>query len=133
MQLIRLLVLAFAAFVAASPYSTLSHTEGGKGGKGGKGDDDGDDDGPQTCNDALQTLPKCALQCVIQPPIDAGCKSAADFSCTCEHDTNKAITKQETPCVLDHCSLQDSIGALKAGRLICDLCNVPSNDTDSYN
>ncbi|KAI6251210.1 hypothetical protein HI914_00228 [Erysiphe necator] len=118
MQYARLLIFVFAAFAAATP-SGLKFFPRGHG---------SDDSQPLTCPEAVQTIPKCAISCIVQPPIDAGCKSAADFACTCEKKTKKAITKAETPCVLKACGLKEALAASRAGNAVCDACNVSPSD-----
>ncbi|RKF62797.1 putative effector protein ec2 [Erysiphe neolycopersici] len=132
MQVIHLILLVFTAIAASTPSGLKFFPRG-------HGDDDSQ---PQTCAEAVQSIPKCALSCIVQPPIDAGCKSAADFACTCEKKTKKAITKAETPCVIKECGLKEALAASRAGNAVCDACNVepsdpspsdpPDGDSDSY-
>ncbi|RKF77749.1 putative effector protein ec2 [Golovinomyces cichoracearum] len=124
MHFSKLITLAFVACVTATPSGlnfNVRRTDGG------------DDEAPQTCTEALQQIPKCALSCITQPPIDAGCKSAADFACTCEKKTQKQITKAETPCVLKACGLKEALAASKAGKAVCEACNTsPSDPSDGH-
>ncbi|TQS35463.1 hypothetical protein Golomagni_04116 [Golovinomyces magnicellulatus] len=124
MQFTQLFILAFVAFVAATPSGLNFYA---------RRTDGGDDESPQTCTQALQKIPKCALSCITQPPIDAGCKSAADFACTCEEKTQKQITKAETHCVLQACGIKEALAASKAGKAVCEACNTsPSDPSDGH-
>nr|AWV55805.1 CFEM domain-containing protein [Podosphaera xanthii] len=121
MRYATIISVALATIVSANPNPfNLRRTDGG-------------DDSPSTCQEAVQSIPKCALSCIVQPPIDAGCKSAADFACTCEKKTNRQIAKAETPCVLKSCGLKGALSAAHAGKAVCELCNVqPEDPSDGH-
>lgn len=71
----------------------------------------------------LNSIPQCALSCLVGPLSSDGCSSLTDFNCHCQKGASLIATVE--PCVSSACSASDQAATLAAIQQTCKNAGIP--------